>query len=80
MAVGAHELRCCGKLERAGRVAETEAVKEIESQLAKSPRRAAAPRPKPVLKAKPKATISTRTATIPPWRTKRRKLRLQSLK
>ncbi len=51
---------------------ETEAVKEIESQLAKSPRRGA--KTEAGAKAKPKATMSTQTVTTPPWPTKRRKL------
>ena len=55
-------------------VTETEAVKEIESQLAKSPRRGA-PRPKARLrpKAKPRAMSTKPTATTPRSRTKRRK-------
>ena len=53
-------------------VTETEAVKEIEGQLAKS--RAAAPRPRPKRStAKPMRT-PTATATMPPWRTRRRKV------
>ena len=52
---------------------ETEAVKEIESQLAKSPRRGAKTRgrPKPTVKAT--RPTSTPTATTRPSRTKRRK-------
>ena len=59
---------------------ETEAVKEIESQLAKSPRRGAkAEAGSEDARAKPKATISTQTVTTPPLPTKPRKLLLTEL-
>ena len=49
---------------------ETEAVKEIESQLAKSPRRGAKTEAEPGPKVKPTRPMSKPTATTPPSRTK----------